>query len=66
MSAHLTQHAHNYQAQNQHKPGFGIRGMRSRTRTPPHTPKVSKACDKPHIIICKKENEVCGILHTSK
>ena len=32
-----------------------------RTRTPSHTPKVSKACDKLHAIICKKGNEVCDI-----
>ena len=37
-----------------------------RTRTPPHTPKVSKACDKPHTIIGKKGNEACGISHASK
>ena len=33
----------------------------NRTRTPPHTPKVSKVCNKPHAIICKKGNEACGI-----
>ena len=37
-----------------------------RTRIPPHTPKVSKACDKPHAIICKKGNEAYGISHASK
>ena len=37
-----------------------------RTHTPPHTPKMSKACNnKPHAIICKKGNEACGISHAS-
>ena len=37
-----------------------------RTRTPPHTPKMSKACDISHAIICNKGNEACDIPHASK